>query len=54
MDRDDPKLLYVHVDPNYKSAWQEPSMRLYLNGIIEKGGKAVIVIGDNHFDYEAW
>jgi hypothetical protein len=53
MDRDDPKLLYVHVDPNYKSAWKEPALEIYLNDIIHKGGRAVIVIGDNHFPYEA-
>src|SRR5215469_417936 len=51
MDRDDPKLLYVHVDPNYKSAWREPYMTQYLNSIVEKGGRAVIVIGDQHFPY---
>lgn len=51
MDRDDPKKLYVHVDPAHKSAWTEPALKIYLDSIYTKGGTAVIVIGDNHFDY---
>jgi uncharacterized protein len=53
MDRDDPKLLYVHVDPNYKNAWREPSITKYLHEIVSRGGRAVIVIGEQNFPYVA-
>lgn len=50
-DRDNPKLLYVHVDPNYKSAWREPGVTAYLDEICAKGASACIVVGDHHFNY---
>lgn len=52
MDRDDPKLLYVHVDPAYKSAWRERPVAAYLDDVVSKGGRIIIVIGDNHFEYD--
>src|SRR5260221_13507142 len=32
-DRDDPTLLYVHVDPAYKDAWLSPSVRTYMDEV---------------------
>lgn len=52
-DRNDPTLVYVHVDPAYKDAWNQPSVRAYMDEQAKKGAKFCVVIGDRHFMYES-
>lgn len=53
-DRDDPKLLYVHVDPEHKTAWKTPHVIQYMEEVYRRDPEAkfCIVIGDRNFAYE--
>ncbi len=52
-DREDPTLLYVHVDPAHKTAWRNPAVLEYMDEVRRKGGKLCVVVGDHHFMYES-
>jgi hypothetical protein len=48
-DREDDKLLYIHVDPFHPTAWREPEILDYINNIIlARGGSVELIIGDRH------
>jgi len=46
-DRNDDTLAYVQVDPDYPRSWQAPEIKSYLDGIISRGGKLEVIIGDD-------
>src|SRR5215471_2066026 len=51
-DREDNTLIYVHIDPEYPDAWREPEIVDYLDGIVSRGGKIEMILGEFHFKYE--
>jgi hypothetical protein len=46
-DIEDDELIYIQVDPDYPKAWKEPEISAYLQGIIDRGGKLEVIIGDD-------
>lgn len=50
-DNVDPKLLWVHVDPNHREAWRNMPVSAYLDEVIEKGGHLEIIVGDTSFPW---
>ena len=47
-DRDDETLLFVQVDPSRPTAWREEPILSLLNGILDRGGKLEIIVGETH------
>lgn len=45
-DQDDPELLYVQVDPDKPQAWKAPLVAEYLDGILARGGRIEVIIGE--------
>lgn len=52
-DREDDTLIYVQVDPEHPSAWKKEPVASYLRGIMDRGGKCELVIGERHVRLEA-
>lgn len=53
-DRDDPKLMHVHVDPERPTAWREPEIYDFMQRqIAERGLRFQIHLGDRKFMVEA-
>jgi hypothetical protein len=50
-DRSVDRYLYAQVDPNHPSAWREPAMAEYLDGVLVRGWKVEIIIDEIRFDY---
>jgi hypothetical protein len=48
-DREDSTLIYVHVDPEFPEAWRNPNVLAYLSGMLERGGKVEMIIGETRF-----
>lgn len=48
-DPDDPKLLWVHVDPRYRDAWRTSPVADYLEEVLGKGAKLEVIVGDDLF-----
>jgi hypothetical protein len=47
VDRDDDTLAYVQVDPEFPQSLHNPEIKNYLDGIISRGGKLEIILGDD-------
>ena len=43
--------IWIHVDPQYPTAWREPEIVHYLDGIVSRGGMVELVIGDQRVPY---
>lgn len=42
----DRETLFVYPYPGHETAWQKPPVAEYLQGILRRGGKLVVVVGD--------
>lgn len=48
-DREDETLIYVHVDPDFPDAWVDLGVLNYLRGIINRGGRVELFVGEERF-----
>lgn len=48
-DREDPTLIYVQVDDAFSDSWKKPPISDYLQGILDRGGKVEIILGEDRF-----
>jgi len=48
-DPEDDRLIYVHVDPNYPSAWTKEMVRAVINEMLDKGLRVHVEVGDVEF-----
>ena len=45
-DRHDDTLIYIQVDPDHPTAWKEPEIQHHLQGIIARGGRVEVIVGE--------
>jgi len=50
-DRDDPKLLYVHVDPAHPTAWTQPVIMELIEFWLNRGAAIEVIIGEKHVEF---
>lgn len=48
-DPTDPKLVWCHVDPNFRNVWREGQVADYLDEVVSKGGHVEVIVGDSQF-----
>jgi hypothetical protein len=46
VDKENPLLLHVHVDPDHAGSWKEKGIYDYLQGVLVRGGEISLSVGD--------
>lgn len=49
-DRDNPNLLYIHVDPAHPTSWKDSEIGRYIEDIQDRGGLIEVIVGESRVD----